>query len=190
MAFGHPVFSSFSISFGKTVSELEVEYAKSNSSFNTFIILIMLEPTTFAIVPRTTKTKKIIAPYTRSINLPKGINDSKPNLETDTPINPNTPTGANFIMKFVTQNIASAVPWKNASTGLPLSPIAATPNPNNTEKKITGNISPSAIDWIMLLGTIPTMTSIIPSFCTLSDVSTYSLISVLAREDISIPLPG
>ncbi|MCY1435900.1 hypothetical protein D9M71_520100 [compost metagenome] len=75
-----------------------------------------------------------------------GTSEANPYLETVTPIKPNTPSGANFITRFVTQNIASATPWKKSKTGFPRSPTAATPKPKITEKKIIASILPSAID--------------------------------------------
>ena len=122
----------------------------------------MLTPAIFAVIPNTTTMKKIIAKYTRIINLPNGINEDKPNVATVFEINANTPIGANFIIVFVTQNIASATPCANAKTGLPLSPIDATPRPNNTEKKIIGNISPFAIDDTTFVGTMLMIVSMIP----------------------------
>ncbi len=62
----------------------------------------MLIPNIFAVIPNTTTTKKIIAPYTTINNFPNGINEERPNVETVTPINANTPNGANFITWFVT----------------------------------------------------------------------------------------
>ena len=50
--------------FGKTVSELAVEYAKISSSFKILKNWKMLIPNIFAVSPKTTTTKKIIAPYT------------------------------------------------------------------------------------------------------------------------------
>ena len=123
-------------------------------------------------------------------SLPSGISEENPYLETVTPINPNTPIGANFMTRFVTQNMASATPWKNANTGLPRSPIAATPRPNMTEKKIMASMSPSAIDWIMFVGTIPTIISKGPSSFTSSVVDTYPEISPCESSSIFTPAPG
>ncbi len=74
------------------------------------------------------------------------MREAKPYLETVTPIKPNTPSGANFITRLVTQNIASATPWKKSKTGLPRSPIAATPKPKITAKNMIASMSPSPID--------------------------------------------
>ena len=44
----------------------------------------MLIPNIFAVSPKTTTTKKIIAPYTTINNFPNGINEARPNVETVT----------------------------------------------------------------------------------------------------------
>ena len=65
-----------------------------NSSLIILINLKILIPKIFAVDPKTTTTKKIIAAYTKIANFPKGINEDIPNFETVTPMSPNTPNGA------------------------------------------------------------------------------------------------
>ena len=124
------------------------------------------------------------------INFPKGIKEANPNLETVTPIKPNTPSGASFIIWLVIQNIASATPWHIASTGFPFSPIAATPKPNITEKKIIGSKSPFERDSKILVGTIFINVSISPWLDAVSAVCIYLSILVVARLLIFTPFPG
>ena len=131
-AFGQPKFSILVINLGNTASELAVVNAKINSSFKIFIRTKTFVPAIFAIIPNTTKTKKIMVRYITSTNFPKGINEPIPNFATFKPIKANTPNGANFITKFVIQNMDSSTPSKKFKTGLPFSPIAATPRPNKT----------------------------------------------------------
>ena len=49
-------------------------------------------------------------------------------------------------------NITLAVASKNASTGLPASPMRVSDTPNSVAKTTTGNTSPSAACWIRLDG--------------------------------------
>ena len=93
--------------------------------------------------------------------------------------------------QLVTLNMTSATPFKTLIRILAFSPTAAIPRPKRTEKRITGIISPSAIDLKMFVGMIDRTSGQKPLLCSaVLAVAMYLEMSVPCRSWMLINVPG